>query len=127
MRIAAIVLMALAGSAAAARPLPQDYSTARAVWKKTMNKPDYQRYGNEFAQFSNHFHLDEKGDCYRLAPGPVTLMLVISKPDAGEFAVVERVYADVDNAKARCFIKSYTGVPTKAPPFLPLVLQMTMG
>jgi hypothetical protein len=54
-------------------------------------------------------------------------MLVISRPDSSEFAVIEQVLADVDNAKARCFEKSYRGVRTKPPPFLPFVLQMGMG
>ncbi len=126
-RICLVVIAALIGNCAAAADLPQRYSEAKAVWNKSKNKPEYQRYVNEFAQFNNHFHLDEKDGCYALAPGPVNLMLVISKPDAGEFAVIERVHADVDNAKARCFIKTYSGVQTKAPPFMPFVLQMSMG
>jgi hypothetical protein len=126
MRIGAIIFMALTGGAAVAAALPQDYSAAKAVWKKGKDKSEYQRYGNEFIQFNNHFHLDEKDGCYGLAPGQVNLLLIISKPDAGEFAVVERVFADVDNAKARCFIKTYSGVRTKAPPFLPFVFHMSM-
>jgi hypothetical protein len=45
----------------------------------------------------------------------------------GEFAVIEQVLADVDNAKARCFEKSYGGVQVKIPPFFPFVLQVDMG
>lgn len=96
-------------------------------WKKGRDNPGYQRYGSEFIQFNHHFHLDQKDGCYRLSPGPVNLMLVISTPEAREFAVIERVFADVDNAKARCFIKTYRGVRTKAPPFAQFVFQMSMG
>jgi hypothetical protein len=53
-------------------------------------------------------------------------MLVIARRQSGEFAVIERVLSDVDNAKARCFVKSYSGVSTKVPPFFPFVLQLTM-
>lgn len=65
--------------------------------------------------------------CYSLAPGPVILMLVISHPDKDEFAIVEQVLSDVDNAKSRCFQKTYNGIRTKVPPFLPFVLQLGMG
>jgi hypothetical protein len=127
MRIGAILLMAFIGGVAVAADLPQDYSAAKDAWKKSKGKPEYQRYANEFLQFNNHYRLDEKDACYGLAPGPVNLYLIISKPDAGEFSVVERVFADVDNAKARCFIKTYRGVQTKTPPFLPFVFHMSMG
>lgn len=118
--------MLLIGGAAVAADLPQNYSKAEAAWTKSKARPNYQRYGSEFIQFNNHFRLDEKDGCYARAQGPVNLFLVISKPDAGEFAVIERVFADVDNAKAKCFIKTYSGVRTKAPPYLPFVLQMSM-
>ncbi len=119
--------MAVIGGAASAAALPQDYTAAKAVWKKDKDKRGYQDYGNEFAQFNNHYRLDEQDACYGLSPGPVNLLLIISKPDAGEFAVVERVFANVDNAKARCFIKTYKGVRTKTPPFLPFVINMSMA
>jgi hypothetical protein len=54
-------------------------------------------------------------------------MLVIVHPQNSEFAVVDRVYSNSGNAKARCFEKSYGGIQTKVPPFLPFVLQMKMG
>ena len=80
----------------------------------------------QFSQFNNHFHLDEKDGCYTLASGPVNLLLVNSHPKNSEFAVIERVLSDVDNAKARCFEKAYRGINTKIPPFLPFVLQLGM-
>jgi len=68
------------------------------------------RAGRPPADVSNHFHLDEKGGCYALACGPVNLMLVIAHSGDSEFAVIEQVFADVDNAKARCFEKTYRGI-----------------
>jgi hypothetical protein len=106
---------------------PQSYDDAKAVWVRNRGTPEYQNYAAEFSQFNNHYHLDEKNGCYALAPGPVNLMLVISRPENSEFAVIEQVFADVGNAKARCFERSYRGVRTKIPPFLPFVLQMSMG
>jgi hypothetical protein len=106
---------------------PKSYAGAKAIWEQSKDTTAYQTYAAEFSQFNNHFHLDEKGGCYGLAPGPVDLMLVITHPDNGEFAVIEQVLSDVDNAKTRCFKRSYGGIRTKIPPFFPFVLQMTMG
>jgi len=121
------ILTAVIATAAFAADSPRVYADAKAAWEKSKNKPEYQTYASEFAQFNNHFHLDEKDGCYALSPGPVNLMLIISNPTNGEFAVVERVLSDVENAKSQCFKKSYGGIRTKIPPYLPFVLQMSMG
>jgi hypothetical protein len=106
---------------------PQSYAAAKAIWLRSRDTKEYQSYAAEFSQFNNHFRLDEKDGCYALASGPVNLMLIISRPPNSEFAVIERVLTDVDNAKARCFEKSYGGVQVKIPPFFPFVLQLGMG
>ena len=121
------IFTAVIATAAFAADSPRVYADAKAVWEKSKNKPEYQMYASEFAQFNNHFHLDEKDGCYALSPGPVNLMLIISNSTNGEFAVVERVLSDVENAKSQCFKKSYGGIRTKIPPYLPFVLQMSMG
>lgn len=105
---------------------PRLYADAKNVWDQTKNKAEYHAYAAEFSQFNNHFRLDEKDGCHRLAPGRVNLMLVIMHGGPDKFAVIERVLSDVDNAKARCFKQSYGGIRTKIPPFLPFVLQMRM-
>ncbi|HEX8956118.1 MAG TPA: hypothetical protein VF798_07590 [Burkholderiaceae bacterium] len=69
---------------------------------------------------------DKKGGCYSLSPGPVELMLIITKPDDDKFAQVERVLSDVDNEKSRCFQKSFEGLRARVPPHTPFVLQMQM-
>ena len=120
------VLTIIAAGVALADEAPGSYEAAKAIWSRNRESKDYQGYAIEFAQFNNHFHLDEKDGCYALAPGSVNLMLVISQPKNSEFAVIERVLADVDSEKARCFEKSYSGVQVKAPPFFPFVLQMGM-
>jgi hypothetical protein len=107
--------------------VPRSYADARGVWEKHKDTVEYQTYASEFAQFNNHFHIDEKGGCYALGKGPVGLMLVITHPSNSQYAVVENVLSDVDSPKARCFIKSYLGLPTKVPPYVPFVLQMAMG
>lgn len=106
---------------------PRSYADASAIWQRNRDTAQYKSYAAEFSQFNNHFHLDEKDGCYALGPKPVNLMLVIGRRGNDEFAVVERVLSDVDNAKARCFMKSYSGVSTKMPPFLPFVLQLSMS
>ena len=114
-------------SVAAGADAPRSYADAEAIWRSSRDKAEYQGYSAEFAQYNNSLRLDERDGCYSRGPGPVNLMLVISRVDADGFATIERVFFDVDNAKARCFERSYTGVRTKLPPFLPFVLQMGMG
>jgi hypothetical protein len=123
--VAAVALIAF--SVAFADDMPPSYAAAKAIWLRSRDTKEYQSYAADFSQFNNHFHLDEKGGCYALASGPVNLMLVISHPQNSEFAVIERVLTDMDNAKARCFEKSYGGVQVKIPPFFPFVLQLGMG
>lgn len=106
---------------------PRTYAEAEAIWRNSRERTEYQSYLAEFAQYNNSLRLDERDGCYSLAPGPVKLMLVISRADADGFATIERVFSDVDNAKARCFERSYTGLRTKLPPFLPFILQLGMG
>jgi hypothetical protein len=117
----AVSCVALAGDAELSFP------EAKKIWEGTKDGEEYKSYAAEFAQFNNHFHLDEKDGCYALAKGPVELMLVITHRDDGQYAVIEQVLSNVDNAKSQCFRKSYGGIRTKVPPFLPFVLQMSMG
>jgi hypothetical protein len=126
MRIA-VALALVVSSATFADDAPRSYADAAAIWQRSRSTAEYQKYTDEFTQFNNHFHLDEKDSCYALAPGPVNLMLVISHQDNDEFAVIERVLSDVDNAKSRCFKNTYRGIRTKVPPFFPFVLQLGMG
>ncbi|WP_250634253.1 hypothetical protein [Pinirhizobacter soli] len=126
MRIQISILALSVATAAAAGPAVSTYSEARAYWEKNSGK-DYQTYAGEFAQFNNHYHLDEKDGCYALPGGPVQLMLVITHRDKGDYALVEEVLSDSDSPKAQCFKKTYRGISTKVPPFLPFVIQMGMG
>jgi hypothetical protein len=103
------------------------FAQAKKIWEANKDREDYQSYAAEFAQFNNHYHLDEKDGCYALAKGPVELMLVITHPDNGKYAVIEQVLSSIDNEKSQCFKKSYSGIATKIPPFLPLIIQMNMG
>jgi hypothetical protein len=123
----AVVITLVFSSVSFAADAPRSYEDAKALWIKSRDTAEYQRYASEFTQFNNHFHLDEKDGCYALASGPVELMLVISHPDSSEFAMIEQVLPDVDNAKARCFEKSYRGVRTKPPPFLPSFFKWGWG
>jgi hypothetical protein len=120
------VLLSIALGVAAAESSPKSYEDAEAIWQKTRGMLEYQAYAAEFAELNNAFRIDERGGCYSLAAGPVNLMLLVSRADAKGVATIERVFYDTDNAKARCFERSYSGLPTKAPPFLPFVLQLRM-
>jgi hypothetical protein len=106
---------------------PRTYADAESIWEQSKNNLAYATYLGEFTQFSNHFHLDEKDRCYALSAGTVNVLIVITHSDNNQFALVEEVFTDVDNLKARCFKKSYAGIRTKIPPFFPFVLKMTMS
>ena len=96
------------------------------LWKESSNRAEYQTYAKAFAQFNNHFHLDTKDGCYALGSKPVQLMLVIVHHDGEQYATIEQTFSDVENDKADCFKKTYSGIPTKVPPFYPFVLQLEM-
>lgn len=98
------------------------FADAEALWKKNKDAPGFEQYSADFAQYNNHFGLDERDGCYALAEGPVILFLVVT-----DEAKVATVVADKDNEKAACFIRTYQGLPTKKPPFSPLVLKFQMG
>ncbi len=121
------LLCAMAWLALQASAATLSHDDAKKLWEQSKERAGYDQYSDEFAQFNNSHHLDEKGGCYGLSRGPVTIYLVIKHNVGEKFAVVEQVVSDVDNAKSRCFKKTYNGLPTKAPPFLPFVLQMKMG
>ena len=121
-----ILLLVSSGWALAADP-PLSFAKAKKIWESSSDRKEYQTYSQEFAQFNNHFHLDEKDGCYNLSKGPVELMLVITHDGSSQYATIEQVLTSVENAKAACFKKSYRGIRTKVPPFFPFVLQMGMG
>jgi hypothetical protein len=126
MRIQLSILALSVATIAAAGPVVSTYSEARAYWEKNHGKA-YQAYVEEFAQFNNHYHLDERDGCYALPGGPVQLMLVITHQDKERYALVEEVLSDSDSPKAQCFKKTYRGISTKVPPFLPFVVQLGMA
>lgn len=128
MRILLITVAATAvATLAYGADAPRSYAEARANWERHFGSTQYQTYMSEFVQFNNHLHLDEKGGCYALGPEHVELMLVITHAGSSEFGVVQSALTDVDTPKAHCFAKSYLGLQTKVPPYVPFVLQMTMG
>jgi len=103
------------------------FTDAKKIWESSRHRKEYQAYAQDFSQFNNHFRLDEKDGCYALAQGPVELMLVITHDGKSQYAKIEQVLSNVNNAKTACFKKSYGGIPTKVPPFFPFVLQLGMG
>lgn len=104
---------------------PMTFAAAKKIWEQTKNRKEYQTYTAEFAQFNNHFRLDERNGCYGISKEPVELMLVITHRQEQQYALIEGVLSNVDSPKALCFKKSYIGIQTKVPPFLPFVMQMS--
>jgi len=127
MKLIFVALTVIAWSASVAADGLQSFGAAKKIWDQTSDRNEYRTYQNEFIQYNNSLKLDEKDGCYALSKETVELMLVITRQDGAQFAVVEKVFSNVDSAKAQCFKKSYLGLRTKVPPFLPFVLQMGMG
>lgn len=128
MRIFIAVLLSLmtSSSALAAHPMIS-FSAAKKIWQESKDRSDYQAYADEFAQFNNYYHLDQKDDCYALGNGPMKLMLIITHKGTDKYAKIESVLSNVDTPKAKCFKKAYEDLSTKTPPFVPFVLEMNMA
>jgi hypothetical protein len=126
MNIKVVATMLLGCSVALAADAPTSYDEAETIWQRTKDTVEYQTYVAEFVQLNNLFRIDERDGCYSLTPEPVDLMLVVSRANDKGVATVERVFYHPDSAKARCFERSYRGIPTKAAPFWPFVVQLRM-
>lgn len=127
MRIFIAALLTLTASSwTTAAPVELSFLSAKKIWQASMNRSDYQAYAAEFAQFNNYYHLDEKNHCYALGTEPVELMLIITHRSNDKYAKIEKVLPNIDSPKAECFRKSYEGLDTKIPPFLPFVFQLNM-
>lgn len=120
-----LLAVVLASGVSLAADRQMTFLVAEKLWQQTRDRKEYQTYAVEFAQFNNHFRLDERGGCYALGKERVDLMLVITHRQGDQYALIEQVLSKTDNAKASCFKKSYSGIHTKIPPFLPFVMQMT--
>lgn len=128
MRLLIAVLLSLMASSSVLADSPiVSFSAAEKIWQESKDRSGYQAYADAFVQFNNYNHLDEKDGCYALGNEPVELMLIITHHDNEKYARIERVLSNIDTPKAKCFRKSYEGLNTKIPPFLPFVFQMTMG
>lgn len=99
----------------------QSIADLEQLWEQSKDKPGYSQYLSEFTQYNNHHKLDSKDNCYNKAGGRVNMYLIINSK-----AKIESVITDVDNAKAQCFKKTYTGLLVKTPPFSPFIIPMTM-
>jgi len=97
------------------------FADVEELWQQSKSKPGYVEYRDEFVQYNNHFHLDTKDDCFAQNSGPVNMYLIVTTK-----AVVESVVTDIDNARARCFKRTYTGLRVKAPPFSPFIINLRM-
>ncbi len=100
---------------------------AKKLWEQSKDLKSYRQYSEEFANFNNYHHLDEKDGCYSLGAGSVTMYFIIKPKPNSEFSVIEQVATEVVNAKSQCFKNTYTGIPTKVTPFAPFVMKMVMG
>jgi|GEM_PF-1419968 hypothetical protein len=120
-------LLALTASATgAAADAPWSFDGVKSLWEKNRDSQEYRQYAAEFTKYVNYYHIDKKGECYALSPGPVELFLVIANSDDGKFAEVQHVLASVDNEKSRCFQNTYLGLRVRVPPSVPYPLELEM-
>jgi len=95
------------------------FEEAQKLVQQSRPMPGYEQYLSEFAQYSNHFKLDERGGCYLLAGGEVKLIIVLA-----DKAVIESAVTDVNNEKAQCFKRMYVGIDVKKPPHTPFAIEL---
>ena len=118
-----ILLMIFASMTHADKPIgfPSSYDEAASTFNRDKDRPEFQQYLDEFLQWSNHFELDTRNNCYSKGPEPVKLLLVITSR-----GVIEPVISNIDGPKAECFRLSYLGRKVKPPPYEPLVIELNM-
>jgi hypothetical protein len=75
MRIQISILALFLTTTVTAGPAVSTYGEARASWEKSKDSKEYQTYAEEFIQFNNHFHLDEKTAVMRSQVGRCNLCL----------------------------------------------------
>jgi hypothetical protein len=100
---------------------PSSYEEAIATFNRDKDRPEFQRYRDEFIEWSNHFELDTRNNCYSKGAEPVKLLLVITSR-----AVIEPVISSIGGSKAECFRLSYLARKVKPPPYEPLVIELNM-
>lgn len=110
--------MAWSGAAGAAL----SYQQAISVWRQDVVSTAYATYGNEFAQFSNYFHLLDP--CDPLPGTPVFVLVIRRDVQNLYFGVIAQVLADTDSAKARCLQRTLTALQVRIPPSDVYVLAM---
>lgn len=98
------------------------YAEADALAAESQAKEGYSEYVGEFVQFNNSYRIDERGGCYRVDGGSVTILIIITND-----SLVRSVLTDEVSEKAKCWLDTYEGIKVKSPPFSPFVIKMTMG
>jgi hypothetical protein len=106
------------------------YEDAQARYHQARRLPGYDAFAAQFWKMNDQAKFDEKSGCYELGGGPVNLLLVLDKASAEGKPLkitIREAYTDVDTKKAKCFRKTYLGLATNIPPFLPILLQATLN
>lgn len=92
-------------------PKNPQFASEMAKFDKQFPNAMATRYEDESIRFNNEKKLDEKGNCHGMSKYPVIIILVL---DAN--GKVTSSMTDVNNAKAECFRRAYTGVQFPKPP-----------
>lgn len=94
------------------------FTQAQKMVQQSKQKSGYAEYLSEFSQHNNRHKLDSKSGCYLLTGTEIKLILILNDK------AVESAVADVDNDKARCFKRIYTGAEMLKPPHTPFAIEL---
>ena len=98
-----------------------EQANTRAEAQKSSQPDATSEYADVWANFNNQHDLDERDGCYFKAEGELIQILEIDR--SGK---VVGYFADKDNARARCWERTYLGVEFPPPPFAPYWQKLVM-
>jgi hypothetical protein len=120
----AIALLSLAlGACATTQPPNSDYESAKALWEKSRERPEYKSYGAAFTNSQNEQRLDVESGCYAKGRGQRVILILI----VNSIGTIADAYADKATTKAECFKAAYLGAKMPVPPFSPFPIYMQMN
>ena len=103
---------------------PDNFDRARRIWHQSKDNAEYKTYAHDFKVFSDRYDIGQYSVCNRASLGPVTLLLVIVHGKDAPWAIVQEVFANVDDAEARCYRSKLLELQIQPPPFEPFVLRL---
>ena len=114
------ILIILAGCASAPRG-SQSFAGAQTLFDLQPRTEATKAYDASWYAFSNANRLDERDDCYSKGEG--SLIQILEMDASGR---ITGHFADHDDARSKCWRRTYLGVTFPKPPISPYYIRLEM-